>query len=691
MKWGMLAMKSRMSLFNLGVIKQDLKQHGWIGILYLIGLLFTIPLKLMMMASNVKDDPSRINQYQYIVDLFNINLEIQVVLLFSFPILAGIMIFRYLQTKESVDLYHSLPINRKSLYLNHITSGLFLLLPPILLTGITTWVVLQFAPLSKYLATSEVWNWVGILTLFTVLTFILSVVVGMITGLSIPQGILTYIFLFLPYGLIELVNYHLDLILYGYPAIYYGKVNSEQWSPIIRFTELQSSNYIAENGGAISTQVTNSNAFTGKETLIYLLLIILFLGIGYFLYRIRHSERATQVIAFIGLRPIFKYGVTFSFMLVSGSYFTQTQNHHFGWSIFGYIIGSFFGYLIAEMILKKTWRIFHRKLFLPFLAYTILMVFLFIGIKADVLGYQNELPETEEIESVFFGNAFYELKDNQTNGKNPFSTDPTFIESVRKAHQVIIEKRPEPVNLNVPNSRSIFIMYQLKDGRKIAREYTVLTEAVEDSLKPVMETEYYKSQLYNLDQLDRPIKMIQIHNGLVAKSPFAITDPNEIQELKQLIKEEILTMNYEQINDQRSPWGVFELIPTSSSENQKSYMPISFDWKKSYFRIEKWLLEKGYLDKARVMPEDIEYIEIAKIDLKETEEDAIKPEEVFLNAKGNIVQVKEKNFIGQALEQYNAYSTEGIYFIRFATVQGEKFYGVFTKDHTPAFVPDLFK
>ncbi len=31
-----------------GVIRQSLRQHGWIGLLYLAGLLFTVPLPLFM-------------------------------------------------------------------------------------------------------------------------------------------------------------------------------------------------------------------------------------------------------------------------------------------------------------------------------------------------------------------------------------------------------------------------------------------------------------------------------------------------------------------------------------------------------------------------------------------------------------------------------------------------------------------
>ena len=44
-------MPSKKSFFRSGIIKQDLRQHGWIGIVYFICLLFTVPLEILQLAS----------------------------------------------------------------------------------------------------------------------------------------------------------------------------------------------------------------------------------------------------------------------------------------------------------------------------------------------------------------------------------------------------------------------------------------------------------------------------------------------------------------------------------------------------------------------------------------------------------------------------------------------------------------
>ena len=50
MKWRILAMKSKKSFFKPVVVKQDLRQHGWVSIVYFILLLFALPLEMLQLA-----------------------------------------------------------------------------------------------------------------------------------------------------------------------------------------------------------------------------------------------------------------------------------------------------------------------------------------------------------------------------------------------------------------------------------------------------------------------------------------------------------------------------------------------------------------------------------------------------------------------------------------------------------------
>ena len=48
MKWGMLVMQSKTSSNNKELLVYIFRSSGWISLLYLIGLLFSLPLEVLM-------------------------------------------------------------------------------------------------------------------------------------------------------------------------------------------------------------------------------------------------------------------------------------------------------------------------------------------------------------------------------------------------------------------------------------------------------------------------------------------------------------------------------------------------------------------------------------------------------------------------------------------------------------------
>jgi len=688
-------MKSKMSFFNIGIIKQDFKQHGWLSIIYLLGLLFALPLQLLMI------DPENYYRYENIKNVFLYHSEFQIIFLNTVPILAGIFLFRYLQVKESADMIHSLPIRRERLYINHIVSGLLMLLLPIIITAIVTWMIQYFVPFADKFVGAHLFAWIGTFSLMTIFLFIFTVLIGMVTGMSAAHGILTYIFLLFPAGIMALLSYHFKLFLYGFSESYMTEAKLEYLSPIIRFAEYA------------------YKPFTVTELIIYIVLTLIFASIGYLLYKKRQLENATQAITFNILKPIFKFGVTFSTMLLGGAYFASTQNQSTSWLIFGYVIGGLFGYIAAEMVIQKTWRIYGKKLFLEITIYSLIIMGLFGGLQMDIIGYEKKLPEISQVEGVYYGNNYYELRDkmlkekDQNNGKVILYQDNDYIEEVRLLHKNIIEKHPPITDSRVPgdNNRNMVIAYKLKNGDLLVREYRVSIDSIENALKPVMESAYYKHQTYRLDELTRDMKLATFYSSTPTNKSLAITDKDDILELKQIIKEEILNMSYEEMNDTRANWANIEFQFADFKEQEPnqygkvyySHSPMTnFEWKKSYKALEKWLADKGYLAKIQLSANDIKYMEIAKannvpkvevnrnypIEVSRT----YYPEEIFMKGMLDLptVKIKDKTSIQEALENYSNYSSDGFYYVQFTTNKGEKFFGLFDTKYVPSFVEKLF-
>src|SRR5690606_31648879 len=97
----------------------------------------------------------------------------------------------------------SLPVKRETLYHTHILAGLIILFIPLLVTALVTWIMVARLPIN--LSGQDVMVWLGLGMLMNLLLFMTSVAVGMITGMSSVQGVLSYILLLLPTGLSFLI------------------------------------------------------------------------------------------------------------------------------------------------------------------------------------------------------------------------------------------------------------------------------------------------------------------------------------------------------------------------------------------------------------------------------------------------------------------------------------------------------
>ena len=135
-------MKSKTSFINKGILHNDFKRYGWMGVVYLLAWLSAVPLQLVMISSRPEIIKVHYTASTYLrVFEFN-NSPLSLFLLLMAPVLAGLLIFRYLQTGKAADLEHSLPIRRETLYNTHLLSGLVLLLFPVMITALVTWAVI---------------------------------------------------------------------------------------------------------------------------------------------------------------------------------------------------------------------------------------------------------------------------------------------------------------------------------------------------------------------------------------------------------------------------------------------------------------------------------------------------------------------------------------------------------------------
>lgn len=520
-------MPSKISSFKKEIWKQGFRSSGWIAIAYYMALFFILPLNILMEKS--RQDAQNITHPEGFADnLIQFNLEFQVVLYVIMPVLAAISSCRYMHMKGSADFYHSLPVRRSQLFIHQFSLGYMLIIIPVLLIGFSLFMIYGIVDVDFIYQHEDILDWLVVAWTVNTIIYTCSFLIGILTGMSIVQGLLSFIFLFFPAGIVMLTTYNIEQLLWGFESTYFWGEELASVSPII---------WLMDN---FSQEINVTN----PPFLYYWALSIATVLLAYWLYRIRDVEAANQPIAFTVLKPFFKFGVTFCFMLLGGAYFGTVQGNVLSWLFFGYVFGAFLGYVLSEMLIQKTWRIFHQwKGFLLYIGISFVVMF---SLVFDLFGYETRVPAQENVEEVFFsdGMLHQQMDKNEANIKNP-----VLLKHIIELHKYIIsqeENRNHQQRVYGPDATDITITYFLENGSEIHRSYYVPDrKAIQQYLKPIAEAESYKRSIVSwLYDEKKQFDMMQVY-GMNGSREMA--DTEVISKTREALKRDYLNTSYSEI------------------------------------------------------------------------------------------------------------------------------------------------
>ena len=587
--------------FNRALWSQAFRQSTWLSVLYLIGLLIALPLMIITQDSNYASNFGLYTTIWKLDDLFYFGSQIQPFCMMIFPAFIAIFLTRYMQNKKSADLFHSLPFRREQLLTINLLVGILLNIIPIAITMIVVAIIKNKLIYFEY-TSMQIWEWGFSVVAISLFIFAFTFFVGICIGQSILQTIITGILLLLPVVVIMFFEQHFMAYLYGYMQESSMVSNYDYSSPLVRI-------------GALSGE-----ALSQQQGWIYTILAVVFIILTYILYKLRPSEAASQAIVFRYFNPIFRIGVMFCAAMTLGTYWTLA--FHFDnvvLTISIYIVGIIIGYLIAEMLIRKTWHIFDRKMMIAMLGYSIIVGLIIYLPITNVTGYEKRVPELASIQSVYIGdNSQGQLFDyDYRSGKyklkeNKLSSDPNYIQSIVELHAKIVEDQPvfDYRNKDVVN-QLVQIAYRLNNGKMMYRSYTLPYQIYASDLQKITSTEEYKTVYYKLDDFQKYHNKIRITNTDVNKRSKLVTNPVQIKELNQLILQEHLAipnpLDRPLIGSGTLFSIYFPIDPEGTNTEERNYY-----WDPSYAPIETWLKANGYWDTVVTQPKDIQSIAIVK-------------------------------------------------------------------------------
>lgn len=487
-------MKTEKWYFNRGIYLKNIGRFWPIWAIYLVLWLAILPMRLsaelsIYFANGFNDIPRRAAE---LLTMDGDGGKTMLLMAFFFSSFVAMAVFRYLCTTASVGYYHSLPIRREGLFLSGWLSGITMLV------GAN---VLVFAGI---LIVGGAWGvpcvqaallWLITASVLCVFFFSFAAFCAQFTGSTIAQPVF--------YGILNMLAIAVYYIIRSIMnEVVYGLVGES--GLIYRIVEAMSPPfYLWRNGFGAAVEsplsVTSGSwtlAYMGKGYLLGLLIAgLIFALLSLLVYRKRKSETAEDIVSVAAVRPIFKYGVAFCAALLGGLIMSYVIKQAFDAVTFGIFmaISGFVFCCVAEMLLKKSFKVFSVKKIISAIIFTAIMIVLLIAALNSGFGVENRIPAASKVETVTvstFDYTSYLENDGYSYDANYnlafIAENAEDIETVRQLHSFLLGQKGAMDDsfyaesfdtygnyVYTSNTADIRVTYQMKNGSSVERHYPI--------------------------------------------------------------------------------------------------------------------------------------------------------------------------------------------------------------------------
>ena len=462
---------------------KNVKRFWPLWTIYLVFWLFALPLSLLLYGRFASSIHTVEGMGRYVLTTLS---GPGVVAALVGGLVCAMAVFSYLYNARAVSLFHSLPVTRCGLFWTSWLSGLAFLLVPNVLVFLLTLAVEAAAGTVALWATVL---WLLSLSLMELFFYSFAALCAMFTGHLAALPVFYGIFNCLVAGVTFLVVELARQMVFGFvtPPAFVSDLAS--WlTPVLQLSR----QVYPTPSGAIAQGAGPLQGFF--YILVYALVGMAFTILALVLYRRRQLERSGDIVAVSWARPVFKYGVAVCVALALGTllyaFFLGALPSSI-WSLLLFLVPSgLIGYFAAEMILRKSFRVFRRG-WKGACVLTAILVAVCAFLDLDPTGYETRVPELSEIKSVTFSGGATAPYDGAS-GSNITFTEAEEIAWVTGLHTSIVERIdqlegdtgayisvdsgepwPEEIYYETESSTWVELEYHLKSGEMVLRNYRI--------------------------------------------------------------------------------------------------------------------------------------------------------------------------------------------------------------------------
>ena len=350
---------------------------------------------------------------------------------FFFGLFFAMLAFSHLTQSRATNGFHALPVRRETIFLTAYLTGLFCQLSTILVTFLLGAAVSAPLHLSFWSVTGAA---MGSAMLEAVFFYSFAVLCMMMTGQILAAPVFYFVGNILVPGMEYLLRNFAGNFLYGYSG--HTDVALGFLSPPL---------YMYPEVDIASIETCESDSYYVTA------------------YALEH--RSFMILAAYALAG-----------LVFGQY-RSSGNDSLPGTILCMAAAGLVGYFVAEMLIKKSFRVFRAGAKGAAIV-ALALVLLGVAMSFDLTGYEKRVPDESEIESVYY--TFSGMT-------NVTTDDADTIRRLTAAHQAIVKNRNEQARIadawdadTLSQSDhddiepfSLRLTYYLKDGSQLSRSYSL--------------------------------------------------------------------------------------------------------------------------------------------------------------------------------------------------------------------------
>lgn len=508
------------NIFNFKFFKETFKQHYYI--LAVCALIFG-GILLFPIISFVDTYLNGYNQ-EYILNSIGSSLQSDnrtlAIYLIFLAIIVPNMIFKYLHSKKQIDLFHSIPVSRTTLFFNNYIIGLLLIIPSYLITlSISYLYVKANIPTFNLSAGTVAVGAIINLVLF-ILTYNISVISSILTGNTFISIALSCM-LIASFDLVKTARNLLIDAFYEYTSYYdysgSNFFNNSYFSNLFGFRQ-ERLYYSDLTNDSITLKFINSsvdnynyNYFYIKDfatmLAVYALFAVVLLAVASFLYKKRGSESASNCLSFEISKPIFKYlgVVIFSIigsMLVKMSFYNP----------YALYISLVLLVILLHCTIEAIYNFDFKSLFNNFkhlIGCLIISLFIVVSFEFDIFNIDKKVPDVSEIKSaelLHIYNDSYSPSPTPVLNINMYGTISLETEEAL-THITDFHKTALGLNPDITTNTSMYETNITKTFKPIRIQYTLkngstLTKIIDPNMESIP---YLESLIDSQEYLDTAI------------------------------------------------------------------------------------------------------------------------------------------------------------------------------------------